>query len=149
MPLFVDSHWAFRPRYDSVVFDTSTTFPLASVTTSIKQHSLGVEIIYNSKPPRGFVKSFNPYVGLGIGLVQTWYERKVDGVLAGPELPRPITESALAPGASLVAGCQVHPAMALELRVQTTQHHLEGSTLKDRTFAAAFHIWPAALFRRL
>jgi hypothetical protein len=152
IPLPASAHWAFRPRYDSVDFDTVTNYPLASATTSIKQHGFGVETIYYTMQPGRLNIRFNPYVGFGIGLVQTWYERKVNGALAWPSLPEPphpFSESTYAPGFSLVVGCQIRPAMAIELRFMATQHHFRGSTFKDQTFAAAFHVWPAGLAFRL
>jgi hypothetical protein len=147
LPFPVNGQWAIRPRFEATFLGTtSTEYAQTSADVSTKQYFYGAEALYHVRPYRWTGRGVSPYVGAGLGLVKTCQERTLNGWLVDSGLPEPRSEWSQSLGISLLAGCNLHPSVALEARFQGSMHHFEGETIQDRVFSLSLHVWPEKWF---
>ena len=148
-PLRLSARWQLRPRYDDAFFSGWGTRAggAATVKTLLKQHHFGTDLLFTPAGDRWQVRP-SLYLGGGIGFMQTWQERTLDGNLQTPGLPVPASEQTWSPAFRLLGGLQVTPWLALEAQVQTSTHHFEGANRQDTYVTLGLRLWPAAAFAR-
>jgi len=148
-PLRLAPRWQLRPRYDDTLFRglEPRSEGAATVRTTLKLHHLGTDLLFSPGGERWQARP-TVYVGGGLGLVQTWHERDLLGVLQGPGLPAPRAEETWSPAVRLLAGLQVTPWLALEAQFQSSSHRFEGGQVRDAHGTVGVRFWPAAAFAK-
>ena len=143
-PFQVSDHWLLRPRYDDGAFTgRRVRGAYTTVDTEILQRHFGLDALCTVAGNR---HGPSVYVGAGAGIVMTWHERRINGVLNLPDLPYGAREDTLAPAFRLCAGLRLTPWLAVEAQAQSSSHRFQGERFSDTFGTLGLRLWPARLF---